>query len=224
MGVAERRAREKVALRQSILDAASQLVVEQGHENLSIRKIADKVEYAPSTIYLYFQDKYEILASICIEVFEILTEKLEALALEIEDPVEGLRQGLHCYVDFGLTHPSYYQVTFMTPIPELEATHPAKQLGPDQAGIRCYECLRKAIQKGIDSGAFDPAADAHVLAQATWLAIHGLTSGLICMGHDQKFPWVERQALIDGQIGLLLHGMLRRREAAQTAAAQPAVD
>jgi AcrR family transcriptional regulator len=209
MGVAERRAREKVALRQSILDAASQLVVEQGHENLSIRKIAEKIEYAPSTIYLYFQDKYEILASICIEVFDLLTEKLEALEQEAPDPVEGLRRGLHCYIDFGLAYPSYYQVTFMTPMPDLEPTHPAKQLGPDQAGIRCYECLRKAIQKGIDAGAFEPA-DAHMLAQATWLSVHGLTSGLICMGNDKEFPWVERQTLIDGQVDLLVHGMLRR--------------
>ena len=210
MGVAERRAREKEALRQSILDAASQLVVEQGHENLSIRKIAEKIEYAPSTIYLYFQDKYEILASICIEVFEILTERLEALAAEEPDPIEGLRRGLRCYVDFGLSHPSYYQVTFMTPIPDLDPSHPSKALGPDQAGIRCYNCLRQAIQRGIDAGALRDG-DSHMYAQATWLAIHGLTSGLICMGHDKLFPWVERDTLIDGQIDVLIRGMLAAR-------------
>lgn len=207
MGVAERRAREKEALRQSILDAASQLVVEQGHENLSIRKIAEKIEYAPSTIYLYFQDKYEILASICIEVFEILTERLEALAAEEPDPIEGLRRGLRCYVDFGLSHPSYYQVTFMTPIPDLDPSHPSKELGPDQAGIRCYNCLRAAIQRGIDAGVLRDG-DSHMYAQATWLAIHGLTSGLICMGHDKLFPWVDRDVLIDGQIDVLIRGML----------------
>ncbi len=210
MGVTERRAREKEALRQSILDAASQLVVEQGHEGLSIRKIAEKIEYAPSTIYLYFQDKFEILASICIEVFDILTEKLEALAEEERDPIEGLRRGLRCYIDFGLSHPSYYQVTFMTPSPELEPDHPAMALGPDQAGIRCFECLRKAIQLGIDAGAIRQA-DSHMLAQATWLAVHGLTSGLICMGEDKVFPWVDRNELIDGQIDLLIRGLINYR-------------
>src|SRR5450432_1396466 len=102
MGVTERRLREKEALRQSILDAASQLVVEQGHQNLSIRKIAEKIEYAPSTIYLYFEDKYEILASICIEVFEQLAEKLEELQRNEPDPLKMLKLGLRCYVDFGL--------------------------------------------------------------------------------------------------------------------------
>jgi len=213
MGISERKAREKEALRQGILDAATQLIVENGHENLSIRKIAEKIEYAPSTIYLYFQDKFEILASICVEVFEDLTESLEAIANEESDPIVGLRRGLRCYIDFGLANPSYYQVTFMTPMPSLKDKQlhptPAGELSPDQAGIRCYDCLRKAIQRGIDAGSLKQS-DTHLLAQSTWLAIHGLTSGLICMGHDTEFPWVERQLLIDGQIDLLLRGMLKQ--------------
>jgi AcrR family transcriptional regulator len=212
MGVSERRAREKEALRQSILDAATQLIIENGHENLSIRKIAEKIEYAPSTIYLYFQDKFEILASICLEVFEKLTTSLEAIAEQATDPVEGLRQGLRCYIEFGLANPSYYQVTFMTPMPSMEELerHPVPEgtLSPDQAGIRCYDGLRKAIQRGIDAGVFQQC-DTHLLAQSTWLAIHGLTSGLICMGHDTSFPWVERQKLIDGQIDMLIRAMVR---------------
>lgn len=209
MGVAERRAREKEALRQSILDAATELIVSHGHQNLSIRKIAEKVEYAPSTIYLYFQDKYEILASICVDVFDDLTEQLEAIADVESDPIAGLRKGLRCYVEFGLANPSYYQVAFMTPIPD-EPEKPPEQEGqssPDQAGIRCYDCLRQAIQKGMDAGVLKQR-DTHMLAQSSWLAIHGLTSGLICMGHDGKFPWVQRDQLIDGQIDLLLRGMV----------------
>ena len=213
MGVSERRAREKEALRQSILDAATQLIVENGHENLSIRKIAEKIEYAPSTIYLYFQDKFEILASICVEVFEKLTESLEAIASEESDPILGLRRGLRCYIEFGLANPSYYQVTFMTPLPSREdkQRHPVPEgeLSPDQAGIRCYDCLRKSIQRGIDAGVFKQS-DTHLLAQSVWLAVHGLTSGLICMGHDTEFPWVERQRLIDGQIELLVRAMTSR--------------
>ncbi|BDC51706.1 TetR family transcriptional regulator [Bryobacterales bacterium F-183] len=206
MGVTERRAREKEALRQSILDAASQLVIEQGHTNLSIRKIAEKIEYAPSTIYLYFQDRYEILMSICTDVFERLTSQLEELADRELDPIEGLRQGLRCYIRFGLEHRSHYQVTFMTPIPELPPDHPASCEDVGQAGIRCYECLRQAIQKGIDAGVFKQG-DTHLMAQSVWLGIHGLVSGLICMGHDKEFPWANHEELIESQIDLLLAGM-----------------
>ena len=57
MGVQERRAREKENIREEILDAARTLFVKEGYENVSIRKIAAKIEYAPGTIYLYFEDK-----------------------------------------------------------------------------------------------------------------------------------------------------------------------
>ena len=209
MGVTERRLREKEALRQSILDAASQLVVEQGHQNLSIRKIAEKIEYAPSTIYLYFQDKYEILASICVEVFDQLSAKLLEIEGEEGDAIHKLKKGLRCYIEFGLANPSYYMVTFLTPWPDLPEDHPiAENRGPDEAGIRTFGYLCAAIQVGIDEGTFRNE-DPHMLGQATWLAIHGMASGLICMGHDAKFPWVERQTLIDGQLDLLIRGLLR---------------
>jgi len=209
MGVTERRAREKEALRQSILDAASQLVVEQGHQSLSIRKIAEKIEYAPSTIYLYFQDKYEILASICVEVFDQLSAMLQELQETEPDTLTMIKKGLRCYVDFGLANPSYYMVTFLTPWTELPADHPvAENRGPDEAGVRAFGYLCQGIQKGIDEGIFRNE-NAHMLGQATWLAIHGLTSGIICMGNDPHFPWVGREELIEGQLDLLIRGLLR---------------
>ena len=209
MGVNERRAREKEALRQSILDAASQLVVEQGHQTLSIRKIAEKIEYAPSTIYLYFQDKYEILASICVEVFDQLSAKLLEIHQTEGDTVTKFRQGLRCYIDFGLANPSYYMVTFLTPWAELPDDHPVgANRGPDEAAIRTFGYFCASIQGGIDQGIFREE-DPHMLGQATWLAIHGMASGLICMGHDKHFPWVEREALIEGQLDLIVRGLLR---------------
>ena len=209
MGVTERRAREKEALRQSILDAASQLVVEQGHQNLSIRKIADKIEYAPSTIYLYFQDKYEILASICVEVFDQLSAKLLELQESELDTLTKFKRGLRCYIDFGLANPSYYMVTFLTPWPELPADHPVTESrGPDESGVRAFGYLRAAIQRGIDEGIFRNE-DANMLGQATWLAIHGMTCGIICMGESPHFPWVDRETLIEGQLDILVRGLMR---------------
>lgn len=209
MGVAERRIREKEALRQSILDAASQLVVEQGHQNLSIRKIAEKIEYAPSTIYLYFQDKWEILASICVEVFDQLSEKLAEIQDTESDPLAQFKLGLRCYIDFGLANPSYYMVTFLTPMPELPPDHPvAESRGPAMAARRTFGYLCAGIERAIDAGIFRDE-DPHMLGQATWLAIHGMTSGLICLGHDPHFPWVEREALIEGQLDLIVRGLMR---------------
>ena len=127
MGVTERRAREKEALRQAILDAAGELIVEHGYENLSIRRIAEKIEYSPATIYLYFKDKAEILASICTGVFSELTGNLQHLAETIEEPTAALRQGFRCYIEFGLAHPSHYMVAFGTRWPKPD--EPIEALG-----------------------------------------------------------------------------------------------
>jgi AcrR family transcriptional regulator len=69
MGVKERREREKEELRQKILDAAIELIARDGHEALTIRKLASRIEYSPRTIYLYFADKEALLEDVVEEGF-----------------------------------------------------------------------------------------------------------------------------------------------------------
>src|SRR5271157_5193185 len=102
MGVKERRARQKQNVREEILDAARALFVKEGYESVSIRKIADKIEYAPGTIYLYFHDKAEILGRICEETFSKLDRKMEAIRHDTAAPLDKLRRGLRTYIQFGL--------------------------------------------------------------------------------------------------------------------------
>src|SRR5215472_12983434 len=113
MGIAERRTRQKEDLRQEILDAARELFVREGYESVSMRKIADKVEYAPGTIYLYFEDKAAILDTLCQQTFTKLRERLEAIHEDQGDPVEALRRGLRTYIQFGLDNPNEYIITFI---------------------------------------------------------------------------------------------------------------
>ena len=118
MRVSRRREREKQALRGEILAAASDLFVEQGFENVSMRKIAERIDYSPTAIYLHFRDKSELLHSICEETFQKLIATLNALMDRARernaDPVDTLRRGLRAYVTFGLEHPNHYIVTFLT--------------------------------------------------------------------------------------------------------------
>ena len=92
MGVKERRAREKEQLRQQILFAARELFVNEGYENISMRKIASKIEYSPTTIYLYFKDKADLLDSVCKETLLNLLNTLEQLKKDNTDPVKTLRK------------------------------------------------------------------------------------------------------------------------------------
>ncbi|MBI3653604.1 MAG: TetR/AcrR family transcriptional regulator [Acidobacteria bacterium] len=202
MGPKARREREKVQLRQEILDAARELFVKEGYENVSMRRIADKIEYSPTTIYLYFEDKTELFFAICEETFAKLSKKLEVLAKEGKDPVENLRKGCRSYVDFGLKHPNHYKLTFIN--------FPALQVGKEHylreesAGMKAYEHMRQAVQECIDKKKLrDSNADA--VSQALWAVIHGLTSLLVT---KPDFPWVKKDQLIELTINSVIKGLL----------------
>jgi AcrR family transcriptional regulator len=61
MGIQERKEKQKLEIRKAILEASIKLFKEEGFDNVSIRKIAEIIQYSPTTIYLYFKDKKEIL-------------------------------------------------------------------------------------------------------------------------------------------------------------------
>ena len=201
MGVRERRAREKRYLRQEILDAASELFAKEGFENVSMRRIADRIEYSPTTIYLYFRDKAELLESICQETFQKLIQRLSKIVDQPVDPVERLKRGLFAYIDFGLENPHHYRSTFMTPIPE--EFEPKKYVKPDSPGIQAFDFMRRCVYDCIASGKFK-VKDAELASQTLWAGIHGVTSLLITHGH---FPWVGREKVIRGTVDTLVRGL-----------------
>src|SRR5215471_16636476 len=142
MGVQERRAREKQELRQEILDAARDLFVREGFENVSMRKIAEKIEYSPTTIYLYFKDKADLLDCICEETFARLVRKQTILDQTVADPIERMRRGLRSYIEFGLKHPNHYKVAFMMtqPFDDVEQCQRSRAMGQ-----KAFDHLRRGI-------------------------------------------------------------------------------
>src|SRR5215210_3008543 len=108
MSVKQRRENEKENLRQVILDTAREMFAEEGYTSVSMRKIADKIEYSPTTIYLYFKDKNDLLQQICEETFTKLAQNLDLIGKKQSKSIDGLREGLQAYVEFGLKHPKHY--------------------------------------------------------------------------------------------------------------------
>lgn len=202
MGVKARREREKEQLRQVILDAARELFVKEGYEKVSMRNIADKIEYSPTTIYLYFKDKTELLFAICDETFDKLRKKMKALLEGCEDPLVCLRKGCRAYVDFGLKHPNHYKITFIN--------HPELHLGKEHylrqgsSGMQCYDSMRVAVQRCIDRNLFKET-DADAVSQALWANNHGITALLIT---KPNFSWVQKDRLIDLTINAAIDGFL----------------
>jgi AcrR family transcriptional regulator len=200
MGVQERRAREKKELRQEILDAARDLFVREGFENVSMRKIAEKIEYSPTTIYLYFHDKSDLLDCICEETFSRLVRKQTTLDQTVSDPVERLEKGLRAYIDFGLKHPNHYKLSFMT---SLGIASPDVIPRSRDMGQKAFGNLRGMLAECSEKHLIE-IDDLDATAQALWAMIHGLTSLLI---GKPNYPWVERNHLIDTLVGNVMRGL-----------------
>src|SRR5208337_578995 len=176
MGLLERKARQKRFLRQEILDAASDLFVKEGYEQVSMRRIAEKIEYSPTTIYLYFKDKAELLDQICQETFARLVQHLNRILEQPGDPLERLKRGLVAYIEFGLENPQHYRVVFMTLHPEGYVK--IKHVQPDSPGMQAFDSLRRCVFDCISAGKLR-TSDAELISQALWCGIHGVTALLI---------------------------------------------
>src|SRR5689334_13435951 len=108
---------DKENLRQEIMDAAREMFVADGYQNVSMRKIADKIGYSATTIYLYFKDKNDLLHQICEQTFALLAANIKAIYMLSDNRLEKLRSGLREYIQFGLKQPSEYEIVFITPLP-----------------------------------------------------------------------------------------------------------
>jgi AcrR family transcriptional regulator len=203
MGTIERRTREKDELRRKIMDAATALFLEEGYESVSMRKIADRIEYAPSTIYLHFRDKVDLVASICMEAFAELDRRLDTIIDTAPPPMTGLRQCLREYIHFGLDHPSYYIFVFCTPPNVFKDIDAASFDAIHTCAMGSFQRLRTGIQACMDTGGI-PHGDVESASQSTWLFTHGVTSGLVV---DCGFPFIEREQLIDESLDRILRSL-----------------
>ena len=101
MSTAERKAREKEALKLLILKGAKKLFLERGIEQTTIRNIADEINYSVGTVYVYFKDKNAILHDLHSIGFQELGGYFEELFL-IKDPMERLKKMGFTYIKFAL--------------------------------------------------------------------------------------------------------------------------
>jgi AcrR family transcriptional regulator len=202
-----RRARQKALLHQEIIAAARDILAREGYEQLSMRKVAERIEYSPTAIYLHFEDKRDLVFQVCEETFGRLVHELESLESEFKDPVERLRAAMHRYVAFGLRHPRHYLATFVAVPSDQRPEDLARYTHPDSNGMRALGILRSAIVAGIDARKFRKV-DPDVTTRAVWATMHGLTSLLVQM---PDFAWGDQQAVIDHTIDCLIEGLRLRR-------------
>src|SRR5450755_812088 len=128
MGIAERRLRQKDEVRSSILATAWQMVKQEGWQSLSIRKIADAIEYSVPVIYDHFQNKEAILMEFAKEGFHLLSKKIQVAKAKYSDPAEQLKTVASAYWNFALRNKEYYQLMYGLGMPgcEIEKCFPER--------------------------------------------------------------------------------------------------
>ena len=173
---ARRRLREKAQIRDRILDAAREIFVTEGYDAVTMRRIADAIEYTPPVIYQHFADKATLIRELCLEDFRLFSRAFQVLA-GVSDPLERIKGMGMAYVDFGLTHPHQYRVMFMSTLPEEASVTPADNPDHGRPESDAYAFLRKAVDEAWGRGVFNPElGDPAIVAQALWLSLHGIVS------------------------------------------------
>jgi AcrR family transcriptional regulator len=208
MGVTERRERERQETRQRILDAARDLFVHEGYEAVSMRKIAEKIEYSPTAIYHHFRDKQALLEELCVNDFRALAAAFLRIG-RVEDPVERLRKIGEAYVAFGLQNQSQYRFMFMTPGIDASDSEQSQEMkgNPEEDA---YAFLRATIAEAIAQGRFRPEyADADLVSQIVWAGSHGVVALHIAHAKETWLEWHEPNATAKAMSNAVLAGMLR---------------
>ena len=172
MGITERKEKEKLEIRRLILEASVKLFTEKGFDNVSMRKIAELIEYSPTTVYLYFKDKNEILYNL----HELGFQKFSALnanLLEIKNPLVRLHKMAENYVQFGLNNPEFYDIMFnqKAPIDALDMKEICDWASGDHALMLLKNVIKECMEKGMII-----EGDVNAISMAVWGTSHGLVN------------------------------------------------
>lgn len=201
MGITERKERDKREMEKLILDSAMQLFIDEGYKNVTIRKLAEKIEYSPATIYLYFKDKDEILFTLQRMAFEKF-HNFQASIQSIVDPVERLTEHGKAYVRFALENREYYELMFLIDSPMC----PNSPMD-FKAEIDSYQLLKDNLQTCMDAGLLKQM-DIEVAAFSMWSFVHGIASIVIKRGF--LIPEDVQKYLIDGALNFITENYVHK--------------
>lgn len=195
MGIAERKEREKLEMREKILLAATELFVEKGYDETSIRTIAERIEYSPATIYLYFKDKPELFHAIMDQAFQTLLERFRKNCT-LENPLDRLRQLGQEYLRFAAEHPALYDLMFIMRKP-MDHIHEPKDW---DCGFQTFYVLQGIMQQCIDEKLVR-FTNAEVASLTVWSHLHGLIAlhvrGRMLMMPENLQPYLIQQSIED---------------------------
>ena len=174
-------------LRDEILDAATELLLETGHAKaVSIRSVAERVGVTPPSIYLHFKDKDALLDAVCARYFEKLDEEMQLAAVGHTTALDVLRALGLAYVRFALQTPELYRIATMSegrPGSDVDVT----------LNSSAFEHMRAGVIAMMDEGIY-VRDDPTLVALQLWAAAHGVAALLIAKPY---LPWGDVDVFTD---------------------------
>jgi AcrR family transcriptional regulator len=199
MGTKERHQRERDRLSDAILAAARELFVAEGYRNVSMRKIADRIEYSPAAIYSYFPSKDDIFFALAEEGFMKMAVHIGGAVEPATDPLERLRRGLWAFYEFSKSDPEYFELMFLDrSVPSISQDF--QRFDFFQATTARAEAdIQACVNAGLFSKTLNPPAALHVL----WVGMLGAATIRLA---QRLAPGEDADALAHDVIASLLAG------------------
>lgn len=159
--------RRKTKTRQDIIDATHALILARGIEGLSIRAIAEDIDYSPAALYRYFGSKDELVDAVRAQCFERLNLALQHALESLTSPFEQILAAGMAYLEYARQHPTDYLLMFHLP--------PSESTQNDNRQI-AMSALLYIVRYGIETGIFATSEnyDEDAIMYHCWATVHGL--------------------------------------------------
>jgi AcrR family transcriptional regulator len=192
MSIEKRREREKEEMREIILSAANEIVASEGFDNLSIRKIANKIDYSPSLIYHYFADKDEITNNLLQRGYKKIVTAISSLNTESDSPEDRLKEMIKNYIEAALKMPDEFMAAHLNISPQVLKHTSSLYKGASKensALAALYQCIKEITKdKEVDDRKIE------ITSQIIVVSSIGLIIKLII---EKDIGEEQRQALIE---------------------------
>jgi len=203
MGIVERREKEKEALRERILAAAEALFAETGLAGVSMRRIAARIDYSPTTIYSYFKDKNELLGAIAGRTHGDLTRLFQEINRRGSPPLETLKSLIRTYTLYLLDRPRVYELYVRISHMEMGEDALVETMGAGK--YRVFQSWFSAIQRALAEGSL-VSGNPRTLFLLIWNATHGAIHQRIL---HPDLPWPPPDTYTSHLINMIFHGLER---------------
>ena len=201
--------RRRHRVRQTILAAAERVFGEEGETGLSIRRLADEVDYSPGAIYKYFGSKQELVDELKEGFFARILERVQDVPVDRAPFLDYARRCIRTYISTALERPHHYAAAFSG------QTAPPPEDGTPQTMPKrrqAFAVLHQMVQEGVKNGTFCQDLDVDLASKSIWASAHGLATLIAHIPHLGPGSLTEthttNEELIEAHAEFVIQGLM----------------